>query len=235
MVDHLMIVTDVTLFNDIYCVAGWDVGLKRMIRPEPPNTKANSVAERFWPLACVGAGKIFSVGNLVKFVGDPAPQGFAYPHATEDVVVRPKTNIQVVDQLSLRDTANAVVQGISKSIADVYDNQLIRYGTGTAYVPNGSQSRSLGALEIAPDQIVLHVGGTDAKPKLRAMLDVGNVSYDLSVPAVDARDGWLAKGITAFGKDVAGSNKIHLRLGLSRPWPMRPNECFAQVNGLYLL
>ncbi len=62
-----IIVTDVTCYGSLFCVAGWDRLIGRMIRPEPPGANAADEASRFWNSGYGGAGKNVCRGECRKF------------------------------------------------------------------------------------------------------------------------------------------------------------------------
>lgn len=82
-----IIVTDVTCYGSLYCVAGWDRLTGQMIRPEPPGANAADEASRFWNAGYAGPGKTFAVGNVVTLIATDALPDFLFPHATEDRIV----------------------------------------------------------------------------------------------------------------------------------------------------
>lgn len=231
-----MITTDVTSFGDeLYCVAGWDVERRTMVRPEPPGTVASSGAARFWNSDYVGPGKVFQVGSPVTFEGNQAPAGFPYPHATEDVILRPESQIKSDRKVSLAETAALAAGSVSASVTQVYDGGARTTSSGLLYVASGHIGRSLGAMEIKGG-VVFHEKRFPQKPtKLRVRLALGHQTYDLPVTSTAVSALWRAEGLDALQKKADRSNRIHIRLGLARPFAARPAECFAQVNGLYLL
>ena len=87
MTTYEIVVTDVTCYGSLFCVAGWDRVSNRMIRPEPPGASAKMESSRFWDGQTVGPGKTLSIGNVVRFVAGPALPDFLFPHATEDRIV----------------------------------------------------------------------------------------------------------------------------------------------------
>ena len=104
--------------------------------------------------------------------------------------------------------------------------------SGKAYTPRDQRARSLGAVEIPPARVRFFENTYDpAKPKLRAMLTSGGDSHDLSVTADAARTQWKANGLVALQADAGASNRLHIRLGLSRPFPAMPDQCYVQMNG----
>jgi len=232
MAKHEVIVTDVTRYGNLFCVAGWDRNAGQMIRPEPPGANAANEASRFWEGQWAGPGKLFSVGNIVKFEALPPRPEFQFPHATEDRIVNLQRPTKRLGYLEQAETVKAVAAGVSPTLEAAFDGALVRAASGKAYVPVGSNGRSLGAIEIDPDHIVFHEDKYDPnKPKLRAYVTSDGKVYDLPITADAARARWEADGIAALRKDAQTSKLVHVRVGLARPFPA--NECYAQVNGVY--
>jgi hypothetical protein len=235
MATYEIIVTDVTCYGTLYCVAGWDRNAKCMIRPEPPNASAANEASKFWNGQNAGPGKCFAVGNVVRFDASPPPHNFPFPHATEDRLMDPSRPMAVLAQLTLPKTAQAVVGGISPTLQAAFDGGLVRAPSAKAYVPGGHNGRSLGAIEIAPNQIGFHTNAnlSNGKTQLRARVVIAGISYDLSVPADAARTRWKGSGLAALQNDANAASRIHVRVGLARPFSQNP--CYLQINGLYFL
>lgn len=233
MPDYELVVTDVTTYGDRYCIAGWDVGRQQMIRPEPPDTDAANEPSRFWTGEWAGPGRFFDVGNVVRFEANPPPPNFPFPHATEDRVwVRPLANVPI-GKLTAAEVVATV--GVSAGLGIAFGGGLVRAPSGKAYVPRDFAGPSLGAITVQTNQISIFENTTDpAKPKLRAHLTEGGVRYDLALTSDAARTRWLAAGLAALQADIGASAHVHIRLGLSRPFWGQPNECYAQINGLYL-
>jgi hypothetical protein len=231
-----LIITDVTCYGRLYCVAGWDRDDSGMVRPEPPGANNAVEASRFWGAQDAGPGKFFSVGNVVRFEASAPPQGFSYPHATEDRIFVSGSKSAVVKQFTPNQLVRSVAAGVSPSLEEAFGGKLIRTHSGKAYVAAGEQVCSLDAIEIEPDQVSFYAEVTGAgKQKLRAVIEDDGVEYDLSVPADAARTRFLAGGVAALEADAKASNLIHVRLGLCRPFAAMPDSCYAQVNGLYFL
>lgn len=235
MATYEIIVTDVTCYGSLYCVAGWDRISNRMIRPEPPGANSRDEASRFWSTAYAGPGKTFSVGNVVRFEATDAPPNFLFPHATEDRIVDTGTPMQILEALTPAAMVQAVAPGTAASLPLTFDNALVRVKS-KAYVPTGNRGRSLGAIEIPSSDIIFfeHQWQNEA-PKLRARVTSAGLVYDLSVPAEAARARWRAAGLAALKADVKACSRVHIRAGLSRPMQTRPNECYSQLNGVILL
>jgi putative nucleic acid modification protein with dual OB domain len=235
MAAYEIIVTDVTCYGNLYCVAGWDRLTNRMIRPEPPGANSRDEASRFWNSHFAGPGTTFAVGNVVRFEANDPPPDFLFPHATEDRIVDMGRPMQVLETLSPTAMVEAVAVGTATSLPLAFDNALVRVNS-KAYVPTGNQGPSLGAIEIPPSDIIFfEKQWRDENPKLRARITSAGRVYDLSVPAEAARARWRSAGLAALKADVKASTQIHIRAGLSRPMQSRPTECYAQLNGVILL
>lgn len=236
MPTYALIITDVTRYGDLFCVAGWDVNNGGMIRPEPPTANAVAEASRFWSGQYAGPGKFFAVGNRVRFDAAMPPANFPFPHATEDRVLIAGNHSAVLGQMTVAQMVQAVAAGVSASIDEAFGGQLHRAYSGKAHVTAGTQTCSLDAIEIDPASISFYEDSpAPGKRKLRAKIDQGGVEYDLSVPADAARTRFLAGGVAALEADAQASQSVHVRLGLCRPFAAMPNSCYAQVNGLYFL
>jgi hypothetical protein len=234
MATYELVITDVTCYGSLYCVAGWDRQAGRMIRPEPPGANIASEPSKFWGGQLAGPGRFFAVGNVVRFEAAAPPGNFPFPHATEDRIVDLARPMHVVGAFDLPQTIAAVVAGVSPTLVAAFNGALVRAGSGKAYVPAGHNGPSLGGVDIAAGQIAFfedaYQGGN---PKLRARLTSGGVVYDLSVPADAARTRWKTAGLAALQADQQAAGRIHARVGLSRPFPAMPNH--AQINGIYFL
>lgn len=236
MATYEILITDVTCYSNLYCVAGWDVQAGRMIRPEPPSANMTYEPSKFWDGQYAGRGRMFAVGNVVRIDANPPPAQFPFPHATEDRIVDTSTTIQVLRALDSPGTVAAVSAGVSPTLEAAFDNALVRPFSGKAYVPAGHKSRSLGAVEIRPNQLqFLENTYNPNKPKLRARVEIGGNLYDLPVTADAANTRWQQNGLAALQGDVQASGRLHVRVGLSRPFAAMPNQCFVQINGVYFL
>lgn len=235
MPTYNLIITDVTRYGDLFCVAGWDLDRGGMIRPEPSTATAVAEASRFWSGQHAGPGKFFAVGNRVRFNAAMPPANFPFPHATEDRLVV-LGNSAVTGQMAAAQIVQSVAAGVSASLDDVFGGELHRAHSGKAHVAAGAQTGSLDAIEINPGDIGFYEDSpSPGKRRLRALIDHGGIEYDFSVPADAARVRFLAGGVAALEADAQASQTIHVRLGLCRPFAAMPNSCYAQVNGLYFL
>src|ERR1700722_16639524 len=124
--DHRLLVTDITEYGVLRCVAGWDLDRQTMIRPEPRPGD-------FWPAAVTGPGAIFRIGALVQFAGQRPEPPTAYPHFTEDrVVVGLVMPSRIV--LSAAQRSAALVNTLSVSIPEIFDGHLQRSGNLKGFV-----------------------------------------------------------------------------------------------------
>ncbi|RSB86886.1 hypothetical protein EFR00_28430 [Rhizobium sophoriradicis] len=236
MPTYELIITDVTRYGSLFCVAGWDMQNGGMIRPEPATANALAEASRFWGEEDAGPGKFFAVGNIVRLDAAVAPAHFPFPHATEDRIFVAGGNTAIIGQLTPTQIAQVVAPGLSASLGQSFGGQLHRANSGKAYVVAGAQTCSLDAIEIEPASISFYEDNpSPGKRQLRALIDQHDAEYDLSVPADAAKSRFLIGGIATLQADALASQRIHVRLGLCRPFSAMPNSCYAQVNGLYFL
>jgi len=207
-----------------------------MIRPEPSTANVVAEASRFWTDEYAGPGKFFAVGNRVRFDAASAPANFPFPHATEDRIFVAGNNSEIIGQMTTGQIAQAVASGVSASLEEAFGGQLHRAYSGKAHVVAGTRTCSLDAIEVEPASISFYEDNpSPGKRRLRALIDQDGVKYDFSVPADAARSRFLAGGVAALEGDAQASQRIHVRLGLCRPFAAMPNSCYAQVNGLYFL
>jgi hypothetical protein len=236
MPTYELVITDVTQYGALFCVAGWDLLNGGMIRPEPPTMNATAEASRFWTNQHAGPGKFFAVGNIVRFDANAAPAHSPFPHATEDRLYVGGSKCAMLGQMTPHQLAQSVAPGVSASIAQTFGGHLQRARSSKAHVAAGEQTRSLDAIEIPPAAITFYEASPKpGKRQLRAVIAHGGLNYDLSVPADAAKTRFLTGGITGLRADVQPSQRIHVRLGLCRPSTEMPDSCYAQVNGLYCL
>lgn len=234
MPTYEIIVTDVTRYGDLYCVAGWDVQNGSMIRPEPHSANAAVEASRFWKAKDAGPGKFFSVGNRLQFDAELPPAAFPFPHATEDRLVLQQPNAKILDQHTVAEIAQIVQPSVSPTLLHAFGGQLVRANSGKAYVPADTATSSLGAIEVLPGAIHLYEDNLPGnKRRLRAVLQHAGLGYDLSVTADAAKERFLANGLPALVAEIQQAARLHVRVGLARAFNDAP--CYAQVNGLYFL
>ena len=234
MATYEILITDVTNYGALYCVAGLSAD-GTMIRPEPPGANANWEASRFWTGADAGPNQIFAVGNVVSFEANSPPGDFPYPHATEDRVVIQGCARQVLETVAYSDIRERAAPSVSLSLNDAFDGALVLAPSGKPHVLKDNHGRSLGAIEISTEDLEFHVNDYNPdKPKLRARLSENNTIFDLPVTADDINSGWKAHGLQTLANALEDHSRAHLRLGLSRPFAAQPVNCYAQINGIFL-
>jgi hypothetical protein len=221
--NYRIVVTDVTDYGLLHCIAGWDLQRQCMIRPEP-------APAGFWHGNFVGPNHVFGPGHIVEFEGAPVPDQ-SYPHATEDVVVKIPT-LNRVGVVNAAQLPNVLPGSVAANLADIFEGAMRISGT-SAHVASGVQCRSLGAINVNRDAIVFSEGNRDGKRKLRVKYQTGNVTLNVGVTATDVRSVFMNEGLAAVAAKYPQDRQLHLRIGLSRPFQARPNECYVQVNGIY--
>ena len=140
MSTYRLLITEVTDFGVLRCVAGWDLDREKMIRPEPHPAG-------FWNADRIAPYGKFEVGKTVSFVGMKPNPATDYPHLTEDRVVTSEIGIgPVLDAVK----TEKVLRGATfDSLDKIFDGKLVVDGF-KAYVPVGTGCRSLGGLIVSP-------------------------------------------------------------------------------------
>jgi hypothetical protein len=93
---------------------------------------------------------------------------------------------------------------------------------------------SLGAIEINRDDLkLLQKRWEDGPPKLRVV--IAKEQLDLGVTSTILRKAFSTGGLPAVERLVPKKAKLHLRMGLARPFGNYPNQCFLQINGIVVI
>jgi hypothetical protein len=74
--------------------------------------------------------------------------------------------------------------------------------------------------------------------KLRGLIRGGPINFgtaNFGITATTYRQVFLSEGLDAVSALQPADGRIHVRIGLSRPFAARPNECFVQINGIYAI
>lgn len=218
-----IVVTEVTLYGKLRCVAGYDLVSRRMIRPEP-------AAGEFWPALVCGTNTTFHPGHVVRFEGDQP--NTALPHRTEDIVVRGEPRREgVLAPEALR----KALAGAAALSPDVVFRELLRFDGYKAYAPAGADCGSLAGIELRTEDLQLAERRFEAQVKPEAHLLLGGHLLHLAVAAKDLKQAHQKNGLDAARALLAGADRLHVRLGLARPWQEHPDQCYLQVNGIYRL
>lgn len=220
---YRVVVTDVTDFGaSLHCVAGWDLNSGRMVRPEPGPAA-------FWPKAYVGSTATFWPLHEVSFEADPPNPVTAFPHRTEDLVVRLGT-LTRVRILPAAEFSQIALQNSFRSIRAIYGDALS--AGAKPYVTPGTQCSSLGGITLPVGAVNFYIDQfQDKPPKLRALVNDGVANYDLSVTNSELRALHRAGGMSAVRAMFANATRVHLRIGLAREFPQ--GRCHAQINGAF--
>lgn len=219
-----IVVTEVTLYGpSLRCVAGFDPAHGVMIRPEP-------APAGFWEAKVCGVNTTFHPGHVVSFAGD-RPET-ALPHNAEDVVVRGEPRrARVLGDAAFRDILR---RAEARSPAAVFGEHL-RFDGDKAYVPAGAACGSLSGQTIDAARLRLSEQVYRDDHGLRAELSVAGHALNLSVAAKNFKQAFRGEGLAAAQALVPKQGRVHVRLGLARPFDEQADRCYLQVNGLYAL
>lgn len=215
-----VLITDVTeMGSGVYCVAGWDVAANRMVRPLPGGSN--------WPTALLVQHGIVS-GTTIQV----APKGIAngiFPHRTEDTAV---------DLSSIQPTNGVFSDWLGASAPQVAADLNVGFGGNLKWnsVWNGVrqgvhtlprvQCSSLVAVRIPKANLSF----SEAFGKLKATLNDGMASYQLTVSSKVLKEAWRNGGLAAVNGALPARDELHVRVGLARPYD-DPPKCYAMLNG----
>ena len=217
-----IVVTDVTIYGKLRCVAGWDVKQKVMVRPEPG-------PGQFWPAYVCGQNTTFHPGHLVTFRA--AKPMTLFPHQTEDWVVEGEpTRLGVA---TAEEFKNVLAESLAVQPSNAFGMMMRTYGT-TAYVLEGANCSSLCAGRVSREKLKLTKKTDGEWEKPRAKLNLGHGELDLSIAAKDLRQAFDLGGLDAIREKIDGPN-LHVRFGLARAVAHSSGErrCYLQINGIY--
>lgn len=225
MARYRILITDLTEFGSLRCVAGWDLERNTMIRPEP-------APAAFWQATRTGADQPFNPGHIVEFDADRPNPPTALPHANEDRVV--SGGIQLVQRLGIEAFQETLGEIGSEGSEEVFGDP-VEFANNKAYVSAGVDHASLVGLNIDRDDLAFTEDVFDGERKLRALLTLQNRVVNLSVAAMDLKVQYRASGVDEVSAMFDEVDRLHLRLGLARPFDGQPDRCYMQVNGVYRL
>ena len=230
MVDFVLAITEVTEMGARYCVAGWRPDIQRMVRPLP--------GARHWTAYQLEKYGV-KPGCMIRVAPTGAPYRQIYPHHTEDVVV--DETVQSLASEGAFPWFGAGAPAVEESLEKAFDSALKASGawhdvhTGV-FVPAGTHTRSLVALEINAASLFLFEQEFDAKLSLRGQLTDQNGCYNLAVVSKTLREAWRDHGIDAVKRMIPEKGKLHIRIGLARPWSPTddkpPDQCYVMINGV---
>lgn len=216
-----VLITDVTeMGGGNYCVAGWDVGAKRMVRPLPNGGN--------WPAILLNRHEIVT-GKLILV----NPQGVSngiFPHRTEDTPIDPtsiKTSKGVFSDWlgpSAPEVAPDLTSGFGGHLQWNREWNGVKQGV---HVLPGVQCSSLIAGRIPISNLVF----SEVFGKLKATLNDGAGTYQLTVSSKVLKEAWRSGGLQAVNHALPPRQDLHIRVGLARPF-QDPPKCFAMLNGV---
>lgn len=200
-----------------FCVAGWDLNECRM--------KRLLINRGYWDLKEL---EKLHGHSWIIVENEPLTEPRDYPHRTEDVNIDLDTLYVKETFTKSRDIAMRLKASESKNIDDIFNNKI----KNNSYVPQNTKCASLGAINITPSQLEF----ITENGKLRANLtDNDDQKYCLKISCKYIRDIFdKDKNIDILNNSLLSTDKIHLRIGLARPFLMQENHCYLMLNGLFL-
>ena len=216
-----VLITDVTeMGGGNYCVAGWDIVAKRMVRPLPGGSN--------WPSALLGQYGI-AAGKLIRVEPRGAPNGI-FPHRTEDTPI--DVNSIAVSNGVFSDWLGASAPEVAVNLNTGFGGHLewnsewngVRQGVHTR--PR-VQCNSLVGVRIPKASLSF----AENFGKLKAVLDDGSSRYQFTVSNRMLKEAWRAGGLEAVNNVLPTRSEFHVRVGLARPF-QDPPKCFAMLNGV---
>jgi hypothetical protein len=223
MAKYRLLVTDITEYGSLRCVAGWDLEREKMIRPEP-------APGDFWSGTAVGPTGQFRRGAIVDFEAHSPNPTTDYPHRTEDRVVAGQVNY--VRTLSPADRQMILAQMVSPDLQNLFSGKLQAEGFA-GFVALGTRCRSLGAIEIEPSAVSVYEDLGWGKKRLRIRLPIQNRIVAPSITSALVRRIYREAGLDALRAQLSSAKCLHLRIGLARAFSSKPDRCYLQVNDIY--
>ncbi len=217
-----LLITDVTVMHGgNFCVAGWDSGSGKMVRPLPSG--------HHWSSVLIATHNI-SPGAVIRVQPVGTPNG-GYPHLTEDTPIDPSS----VELLSTGfskwsgDEAPPVVASIAQGFGgNVQSNSIYRDVHQGVYVTEGIQCPSLAAIQLPRQGITL----VEDFGKLKAVVSDGSARYKLAVSSWALREAWDVQGLDGARSALPPKNTFHVRVGLARAFEKQPTKCYMMLNAV---
>ena len=225
MEKYRVLITDLTEYGALRCVAGVDLEDNSMVRPEPGPAQ-------FWQATSCAPDGPFVPGNVVEFEATTPKPATDLPHLTEDRVVRGKPcAIESYDPEKFIEHLGK----LNTPLEEIFGDQ-VKFENGKPYIEKGTECPSLFGTAVESTAVQFHESKyKDSPAKPRVLLELPNGTADLSITALDLREVHRAGGVKGLNSRFESAKLIHLRLGLARAWDDYPDRCYMQVNGIYIL
>jgi hypothetical protein len=216
-----LLITDVTeMSGGNYCVAGWDIAAKRMVRPLPNGSN--------WTAALLEQHGLVA-GTSIQVTPRGASNGI-FPHRTEDTPIDP-ASIKASKKV-FSDWLGASAPQVAASLNVGFGGHFqwnsewngVRQGV---YILPRVQCSSLVAVRVPKSNLSF----SEAFSKLKATLDDGSDSYQFTVSSKVLKEAWRNGGLVAVDNALPARKEFHIRVGLARPYD-DPPKCYAMLNGV---
>lgn len=218
-----ILITEVTeMHHGNYCVAGWDVARRRMIRPLPNGGN--------WTATMLAQHGV-APGVTIRVVARGVPTG-GFPHRTEDTPI--DASATAVANGVFTDWLGAAAPAVAESLDRGFDGHLswnsemwneTRKGV---YVPADTHCSSLVAIRV--DRANLSF--LEDFNKLRANVNDGSRRYQLTVSSRVLKEARREGGLEAVRSALPSRADLCVRVGLARPFGTPPDKCYLMVNGV---
>jgi hypothetical protein len=215
-----LLITDVTeMGGETYCVAGWDITANRMVRPLPNGSN--------WSSTSLGQHGIVP-GRRIRAVPRGASNG-VFPHRTEDTPIDP-ASIEALNGVFsdwLGGSAPHVAADLGTGFAGLLKWNKVWNGVrqGVHTLPR-AQCNSLVSVRTPKTNLSF----SEVFGKLKATVNDGAASYQLTVSSKVLKEAWRAGGLAAVNNALPARAELHVRVGLARPFD-EPPKCYAMLNG----
>jgi hypothetical protein len=216
-----ILITDVTEMSGTnYCVAGWDVGGHRMVRPLPGG--------QYWTAELLTQHGI-APGVTIQVTPQGVPTG-AFPHRTENTPIDVSSIKTASGGLSdwMGQTAPPASADLNTGFGEHLQWNSVWHGTKQGvHVSPDTQCNSLVAVRINRR----HISFSEPFDTLKATLFDGSDNYQLTVSSRVLKEAWRKGGRSAVLRALPTGNVFHVRAGLARPYG-NPQQCYAMLNGV---
>ncbi len=204
------------------CIAGFLLDEQHMARPLNPQGELHWSDET---LAEIG----WQVRGLYEVTPTGACSTRRLPHHRDDYFVDP-SSVHLRKRLDTAATRRLLRPTVSATLDAIFDGELVN----NQYVEEGSDCRSLGAIEI-PTRLF---GFNFSFDKLRCWMRVGEQRPEITVTAVEFGEIGSEEEAEALQRRIRRYRRAHLRIGLANAWrgpdgEYSPRRCFVMVNGIF--